>query len=86
MEQRSTHLAKKQLTCAVGQNDIRAVYIAYSGSFQTKKFVRYWNKVERKYIKDQQPNQFHCYNQNMDFVKRMDKNMAKYRIGIQMEK
>ena len=62
------------------------VYIAFSESFQPKKFVRCWNKVERKYIQEQQPNQFHSYNQNMGFVSRMDKNVAKYRIGIQMKK
>ena len=26
--------------------------------------------MERKYIQEQQPNQFHCYNQNMGFVKK----------------
>ena len=34
----------------------------------------------------QQPNQFHCYNQTMDFVDRTDQNVAKYRIGILMKK
>ena len=48
------------------------VYIASSESCEPKRFVRCWNKVERKYIQEQQPNQFHCYNQNMDFVSRMD--------------
>ena len=51
-----------------------------------QKFVRRWNKVERKYIQEQQPNQFRCYNQNMGFVKRMDQNLAKHRIGIWMKK
>ena len=67
-------------------NDVRAFYIAFSESLIPKKFVRCWNKDERNYTKDQKTNQFHCYNQNMDFVNRMDKNVAKYKIGMQMEK
>ena len=62
------------------------IYIASSESYEPKKFVWCWNKVERKYIEEQQPNQFHCYNQNMGFANRMDQNVAKYRIGIQMKK
>ena len=31
-------------------------------------------KSWKKYIKEQQPNQFRCYNQNMGFVNRMDQN------------
>ena len=42
----------------VGLNDSRAVYIASSECCEPKRFVRYWNKVERKYIQEQQPNQF----------------------------
>ena len=41
---------------------------------------------ERKYIQEQQPNQIHCYNQNMGFVHRMDLSMPNYRIGMQMKK
>ena len=33
-----------------------------------KRFARCLNKVERKYIQEQQQNQFHYYNQNMCFV------------------
>ena len=33
--------------------------------------------VEKK-LKEQQPSQFHRYNQNMGFVERRDQNMAKY--------
>ena len=29
------------------------------------------------YIQEQQPNQFQCYTQKMDFVNRMDQNVAK---------
>ena len=32
----------------------------------------------KKYIPEQQPNQFHCYKQNMGFVSRLDQNVAKY--------
>ena len=77
---------KSSVTCAVGQNDIRAVYIGFSESFQPKKFVRCCNKVERKYIQELQPNQFHCYNQSMGFVNRMNQNVTKYRIGNQIKK
>ena len=38
------------------------------------------------YIQEQQPNQFHCSNQNLGFVKIMDQNVAKHRIGIRMKK
>ena len=76
---------KSSVICVVGQNNIRTVYIAFSESFQPKKFVRCWDKVERKYIQEQQPNQLNCYNQNMGFVNRMDQNVAKYRISIQMK-
>ena len=60
--------------------------LPFSESCQPKRFVWCWNKVERTYIQEQQPNQFHCYNQNMGFVNRMDQNVAKYRIGIEMRK
>ena len=33
---------------------------------------------QTKYIQEQQPYQFHCYNKNMGFVNRMDRNVAKY--------
>ena len=35
-------------------------------------------KVLKKYIQEQQSNEFHCYNQNMSFLNRMDQNVAKY--------
>ena len=81
----SVHQAKKgrATLTVVDWNDNREVYIASSESSEPKRFVRRWNKVERKYIQEQQPTQFHCYNQSMSFVKRMDQNMAKYRIGIE---
>ena len=43
-------------------------------------------KIERKYIYKQKSNQFHCYNQSMSLVKRMDQKVAKHRIGISMKK
>ena len=60
--------------------------MAFFESCEPKRFVLCWNKVERKYMKEQKPNQFHCYNQNMGFVNRMDQNVAKYRIGFRMKK
>ena len=68
-EQRTS--SKKKL-CNFDLNDSSAVYIAFSESCEPKRFVWCGNKVERKYIQEQQPNQFHCYNQNMGFVNRMD--------------
>ena len=50
----SAHQARKQ--CNVNQVDNRAVYIAFSKSCKPKGFVRCWNKVEIKYIQEQQPN------------------------------
>ena len=47
------------------------VYIDFSVSCKPKRLARCRNKVERKHIQEQQPSQFHCYNQNMDFVNRM---------------
>ena len=48
------HQARKQ--CNVNQDDNRAGYIAFSKSCKPKGFVRCWNKVEIKYIQEQQPN------------------------------
>ena len=64
----------------VGQNDSRVVYIASSESCEPKRFVRCWNKVEKKYIQEKQPNQFHCYNQSMGFFNRMDQNMIRMKM------
>ena len=50
------------------------------------KFSWCCNKIERKYIQEQQPNQIHCYNQKMGFVNRIDPSVASYRTGIQMKK
>ena len=47
-----------------------------SESCEPKRYVWCWNKVERKYFQEQQPNQFHCYNQNMVFVNKMDQNVV----------
>ena len=63
-------------------NNNRAIYIASSESCEPKRFSRCWNKVERKYIQEQQPNQFQCFNQIMGFINRMDQSVTNYRIGI----
>ena len=82
----AAHIKQKRCeTCVAGQNDSSELYIASSESCQHSRNL-FWNKVERKYIQEQQPNQFHCYNQNMGFVKRMAQNVAKHRIGIRMKK
>ena len=41
---------------------------------------------KREHIQEQQPSQFHCYNQNMGFVNRMDQLLVKHRIDVQMKK
>ena len=51
----------------VSLHDKRAVYIASSKFSERKRFVRRLNKVEGKYIQEQQLNQFHCYNLNRVF-------------------
>ena len=68
-EQRSSSKKTATLT-VVGSNNSRAVYIASSESCEPKRFAHCWNKVERKYIREQL-NQFHW---------------VKYRIGIQTKK
>ena len=69
----------KQKSSATLIRTMRAVYIVTL-------FVRCCNKVERKYIQEQQSNQIHYYSQNLGFVNRMDQSVTKYRIGIQMKK
>ena len=80
----SAHEARKQ--CNFDQNNSKAVYIAFSESCKPKRFVWCLNKVERNHIQKQQPSQFHCYNQKMGFVNRMDEHLPKHRIGIRMKK
>ena len=55
----------------VAYNDSSVIYITSFESWESKKFVQCWNKVEKK-IQEQKPNQFHCYNKNMGLVNRMD--------------
>ena len=52
--------------------------MASSESCEPKRFVRCWKKIEKKNVQEQQPNRFHCYNQNMGFVNRMDQYVPKY--------
>ena len=78
------HEARKQ--CNFDWNNSRVVYIAFTESFKPMRFVQCWQKVERKYIQEQQPNQFHCYNLKMGFANRMGQHVAKYRIDKWMKK
>ena len=80
------HFALLTAAWLVGTTYIRAVYIAFPQPSELNRLVRRWNKVERKYIQEQQPNEFYHYNQNMSFNNRMDENVAKYRIAIRMKK
>ena len=50
------HQAKKQSNFGIGWNDNRVVYIASTKSSQPKILVCCLNKLERKYIQEQQPN------------------------------
>ena len=84
----TAHLKQKSSVTltVVSKNDSRAVYVGSSESCEHKRCSLCWNKVEKKYIQEQQSNQFHSYNQNKAFFKRMDQNIANYKIGIQMKK
>ena len=86
VQQKSTNRGVGKIF-VIGWNDNRTVYIA-SNYLPSKpsKTVRRWNKIDQKYVQVIQPYQFHCYNQGMGFVDRMDQNVAKYRIGIRMKK
>ena len=81
---RKLNSAKKRCNFVNGWLEGQGSYAASSESCEPKRFVRFWNKVEGKYVQEQ-PNHFHCYNKNMGFVNRMDQNVAKYRIGIRMK-
>ena len=71
--------SKKQCNFDSGQNNSSAIYIASSESFEPKRFVQCWNNYEKKKkVQEQQRNHFHCYNQNMGFVNRVDQNVANY--------
>ena len=75
----SAHKAKKQCNFDSGWLERQQCDLHSSESCEPKRFARCWNKVEKKKNQEQQPNQVHCYNQNMGFVNRMDQNVAKYR-------
>ena len=65
--QRTSSKKSSAILTVVGLNDKRAVYIASFKFSEPKRFVRRLNKVEGKYIQEQQLNQFHCYNLNRVF-------------------
>ena len=48
----SAYQAKKQCNFDTGENYSSAIYIAFSESCEPKRFVRSWNKVERKSIQE----------------------------------
>ena len=84
----SAHIKQKSsvILKVVSWNKSRVVYIASYESCEPKRLSRLCNKVERKYIQEQQRNQIYCYNQNMGFFNRIDQSLANYRIGIHMKK
>ena len=59
----------------VGQNDSRAVYIVSSESFEPKRFVPCWTKVERK---DLHPISSTVTTRTSVLLTEMDENEAKY--------
>ena len=75
--QRTSSKKSSATLTVVGLNDNRAVYIASSKFSEPKRFVRRLNKVEGKYIQEQQSNQFHCYKKNRSFFARMDQSVSK---------
>ena len=77
----TAHIKQKSSdTLTVISLNNRAVYIASYESCELKWFSRCCNKVEERHIQEQQPNQIHCYIQNMGFVNRMDQSMTNYRL------
>ena len=74
----SSHQPKGK--CNFDQNNRRAVYIASSESCELKTINPCWNKFERMYFQEQQPNQFYDYKQSIDFVNTVEQNVVKYRI------
>ena len=66
----SGHRAKKALTVAVSSSK-RGFYISSSEFSEPMRF---------------RTTECHCYNQNICFIDRIDQNVDKYRIGIQMKK
>ena len=84
--QRTSSKKSSATLTVVGLNDKRAVYIASFKFSEPKRFVRRLNRVEGKYIQEQQLNQLHCYNLNRVFFQRMGQSVSKYKIGIRMKK
>ena len=52
-EQRTSSKKSSANLTVLGWNDNRAVYIVSSKSFESKRFVQRLNKVERKYVQEQ---------------------------------
>ena len=55
-EQRISSKKSNATLAVVGLNHKRTVYIAFAKFSEPKKFIRLLNKVEEKYIQEQQPN------------------------------
>ena len=84
--EQSSSIKKSSVSLTVvGLNDNRGVYIAYK-FYEPKRFVRCLKKIQGKYIQEQQPNSFHCYNQNLDISDKMEQKSSKNKIGIRMKK
>ena len=69
----------------VGWNVNRVVYVASSKFSEPRRLAWLLKKFERKYIQEEKPNEFHCYNQNMGLADKMDQVVATYRIGIRIK-
>ena len=84
-EQRSTHQAKALCNLCGWLEWQQGALRSFFRVLPTK----IWSALEqswKKYIQEQQSNQFQSYNQSMGFAKRMDQNTAKHRIGTRMKK
>ena len=55
-EQRISSKESNATLAVVGLNHKRTVYIAFAKFSEPKKFIRLLNKVEERYIQEQQPN------------------------------
>ena len=88
------HLDKNNSTnwgvCGItvtGWNSNCTVYIASNSiPSQSTELVCCCNKIDQKFIQTSQPNQFHCCNQGMGFIKEMDQNIAEYHMEIRIRK
>ena len=75
----SAHQAKKQRNRDSGWLERQHCNLhSFFWILRTQEIYSVLEQSWKIYIQDQQPNQFHCYNQNMSFVNRVDQNVVNY--------